>query len=391
MAAFSISDDFVEGFSASFAGEDILINGKSFPAGYLACAALEVPTTLLDKIDKAIQQFNSDLVIFLAAGTPSSSGNAQISMQKAWALLENLPGYEQTKRSNNNPANFISHLYNNPALFEDCTTPGTERYRYFQHFLKQLTEIPNNVRKFQSAARRFLSVYYQDFSEGGRNAEQYARAMMQMYEDRAVSYSAIYEDYDLEYPDENIYNLDTTTHQWLDWYDRQTQAVKDIFSMPEVFHLHVAYVAEYHPVKKSPVLAEKMIFHNLMDFYCTDFYHGMMVGHLPRRCQNCKKYFLLVDGFDTRYCTRIAPGQKKKTCKQVGAHTQKKIRDAESPVRQTYAKIYNRLKSRKRSGSLTVDEWNEKIAQLMDIRDSYDAGNLAEALALYQMEKIGEK
>lgn len=49
-------------------------------------------------------------------------------------------------------------------------------------------------------------------------------------------------------------------------------------------------------------------------------YRGMAAGNIPRRCHNCGRWFLLVGAYDTVYCRRTAPGETKRTCRQVGAH-----------------------------------------------------------------------
>lgn len=49
-------------------------------------------------------------------------------------------------------------------------------------------------------------------------------------------------------------------------------------------------------------------------------YRCMASGNIPRRCHNCGRWFLLVGAYDTVYCRRTAPGETKRTCRQVGAH-----------------------------------------------------------------------
>ena len=49
-------------------------------------------------------------------------------------------------------------------------------------------------------------------------------------------------------------------------------------------------------------------------------YRGMAAGNIPRRCHNCGRWFFLLFAYDTVYCRRKAPGETKRTCRQVGAH-----------------------------------------------------------------------
>jgi len=49
-------------------------------------------------------------------------------------------------------------------------------------------------------------------------------------------------------------------------------------------------------------------------------------------------------------CTNIAPGETKRTCRQVGAHRKERMKNAGEFIRCEYSLCYNRLKQRKRRG-----------------------------------------
>lgn len=42
----------------------------------------------------------------------------------------------------------------------------------------------------------------------------------------------------------------------------------------------------------------------LQGFLKMDFMKAVMSGHVIRRCQNCKRFFLLTQGYKTTYCDR---------------------------------------------------------------------------------------
>ncbi|WP_409967732.1 DUF6076 domain-containing protein [Bengtsoniella intestinalis] len=83
----------------------------------------------------------------------------------------------------------------------------------------------------------------------------------------------------------------------------------------------------------------------------------MVAGNIPRLCHNCGHYFLAVGGYDTVYCTRIAPNETKKTCRKVGAQKKSAPKMLRNLSIKT-ARAYNRLKGRKQRGSISVDKWN---------------------------------
>ena len=88
-----------------------------------------------------------------------------------------------------------------------------------------------------------------------------------------------------------------------------------------------------------------------------------------------------------RYCTRIAPGETKRTCRQVGAHNKQADRDSKTPVQIEYENTYNRLKKRKTRGKISTDEWNALVAKAQDIREQAQRGFLSD----FEMKKAFDK
>lgn len=136
------------------------------------------------------------------------------------------------------------------------------------------------------------------------------------------------------------------------------------------------------------VLGEVLRFNDLVSFMKTDFYRGLIHGNAPRKCQNCGKYFLLTNGYNTCYCNNIAPGETKRTCRKVGAHNKEaKKKASETPAQQEYRKAYNRLKMRKARGKISVDQWNTAVAEAEELREQAEQGKLSE---LELRERLGK-
>lgn len=155
---------------------------------------------------------------------------------------------------------------------------------------------------------------------------------------------------------------------------------------------------EYAPMRnpeneKEYLIAERIVFKSMGAFLHLDFFRALMNGHCPRRCHNCSKYFLLLLGHNTCYCTNIAPNQKivgdTKTCRDIGAHikeTQKK--EKRTPAQQEYNKVYNRLKTRKNRGKLTIDEWNTKVSEAVELMEKNKNGELSDFEYMEMMRKF---
>jgi hypothetical protein len=103
---------------------------------------------------------------------------------------------------------------------------------------------------------------------------------------------------------------------------------------------------------------------------------GFAAGHLPRRCDHCKRCFLLESGYDIRYCENPALEETGKTCRQVGAHRKETRLNGTDEIRSEYKRVTNRLKDRKFRGNLTVSEWNQWMKIVQDLRHDAMAGRI---------------
>jgi len=112
------------------------------------------------------------------------------------------------------------------------------------------------------------------------------------------------------------------------------------------------------------------------------------VGIKLRRCHNCKKFFLLTAGYNTCYCNDIAPGETERTCRKVGAH-KKAATNEKTPAQMEYQRVYNRLKTKKSRGKISVDEWNAAVAQALDVKDRAERGELSDDEIRAAFEEMG--
>lgn len=164
----------------------------------------------------------------------------------------------------------------------------------------------------------------------------------------------------------------------------------DANDFEESFPVQVKFVPMKHPTEDDKViLAEQAEFTYLSHFLYTDFYRGLRMGNAPRRCHNCGWYFLLTEGYNTRYCNNIAPGETERTCRKVGAHRKEaKERASATPAQKEYAKAYNRLKMRKQRGKISVDEWNVSVAKAQDLKAQAERGELSDEELRRQLEAL---
>ncbi|MFI3114858.1 MAG: DUF6076 domain-containing protein, partial [Clostridia bacterium] len=169
---------------------------------------------------------------------------------------------------------------------------------------------------------------------------------------------------------------------------QEGESTKDLDEFNLNFPMSTTFQAKINPQTNTPYLAEVISFRTLESFLYIDLLKGISVGNIPRLCQNCKKYFLAIGGYDTIYCTRIAPNETEKTCRTVGAHKKERIKNGSTFIQQEYMKVYNRLKSRKQRGSISVDEWNNLVVKIQDLKEQIQKGEISDVVYLEKLKEI---
>lgn len=120
---------------------------------------------------------------------------------------------------------------------------------------------------------------------------------------------------------------------------------------------------EYVPIKKASrsktaTLARRLYFDSYYSFVMTDFFEGLHYGHYPRRCDICKKYFLMTSEARQKYCTGYAPFKLKGkaiTCRKYAARINRKELAAGNPVIRIYKNRCSVLRMERKRGTVTEE------------------------------------
>lgn len=345
---YAITNDYFDSFSAIFGPGECLLNGKWYPLGHFAVEALEMDRSLLWKLKAAVAEFKPELEVFLAACTASSAAVAQQKLDAVWAILDQIPVYKNLRGSFSGSQGLFHSMREHPDRMDDSVTEGTNFHRAMTYWLDRLEHLPDSVDDFIRNTVLMLGDYFEDLP--ARSPAAYAEAF-EKYR-RAMNTA-------FQYAEEE------------DTVDEDLESVQLNFPVRRGFRAMEAKDG-------GAVFGEKLTFNELASFLYTDLYKGMVAGNVPRRCHNCRHFFLTVGGHDTVYCNRIAPGETKRTCRQVGAHRKEKQKN-ESPIHKEYFKAYNRLKGRKSRGAINTDKWNRQVAIIQDWRDAALRGELSDA------------
>lgn len=108
----------------------------------------------------------------------------------------------------------------------------------------------------------------------------------------------------------------------------------------------IQYVSAVMMEKGIPQLVKRMHYVSFVGMFRSDLFEGLCVGHAPRLCPICGKWFLTTDARQTKYCGGLAPGDKLgRTCRQIGnlkGREQRELAD-DHPIRAIYNRRMNTI------------------------------------------------
>ena len=70
----------------------------------------------------------------------------------------------------------------------------------------------------------------------------------------------------------------------------------------------VQYVPAIQPGSDTPQLVKRMHYVFFVGMFRSDFFEGLFVGHAPKKCPICRRWFLTTNARHTKYCGNLAPG-----------------------------------------------------------------------------------
>lgn len=322
-------------FTVHFWNDRVSIDGKVLPVGQVSTDVLNLSDeqifTLRQKTDETVEVLNADL---FNTQTPKDLVSGSAVREKLEELLDSIMTLPPYKHMN---GEFASNLLSETTDSEFLTG-----------FMKKLTDIPEELNTFRVNVCTMLDSFFERVKR--RNAEHYALAVNDFLSDRELQ--------------EKIADLLSDDQKYQFLQDRNAQ---------------IGYTAMPDPEEPQKyVVAERMVWGSIASFLHADFFRGLMKGNVPRRCHNCGKFFLLMKAYNICYCLNIAPGDTRRTCREVGAHKKEARREGKTPARLEYEKVYNRLKVRRSRGKLSTDKWKAAVAEALAYKKKNEAGEISD-------------
>ena len=305
--------------------------------------------------------FQEEFTVFLSARYPSSAAVAQQALNAIWSILKDLPVYQRiNERRGGEPYDLLHYMREHPDEVDDMLTPGTGRNQMMHRWLERMRNLQSSLKEFTRETERMLILYFDNLAS--RKPEDYA-----------ATYGRYKQDMD---------DAHTLTMEEREEDDTVEEPELAQVSFPVQISFQTIWTGE------KCALVERMEFGELSSFLHYDLLRGMAAGNLPRRCDCCRHWFLAMGAYDTRYCTRVAPGETEKTCRQVGPHRKEKQRNGTEFIRREYQKAYNRLKGRRQRKSITTDEWNRSVALAQDLKAQAEKGLIGDAELKQRLDRI---
>ena len=350
--------NFFDVYSVLFWEDKVYIDGHSYPLGQNATDAINLNWETVEELSRTAEEFYAAGQSLLETKSRDRVAGVQERFNAFLDVALTLPPYRDLRLGKDLTYGLFHTLAEDGEKWEEAMTEGTQGNGYVKKFLEQVRSMPEGLDRFREQVTLMLLFYFENLPK--RNAYEYGEAYSRYYVDMLAAGSVFFPD--------------------------------AIFS--QSFNAEVDFVPMFHPDDPQKIMiAEKTQFNSMHAFLYTDFYRAMMRGHIPRLCQNCKRFFLLLNGYNAKYCNNIAPGETTRTCRKVGAHRkeQGKSEVPEHPERGEYETVYGRLKMQKKRRKIDTNEWNALVARAMEIKAMSERGEIDDAARREMFDKIGRE
>ena len=341
--------------------DTVIYEGKTFPVGTLACDALNVPADTIAKANEQCEKIN------LLLGTLNAGQDAcalcPMAREATLAMLDILsetPPFSYMDISKHRERIERVFTADNALKYVEFATKAATnslQFEEIQNYAEAITlqrytavcgHLAYSLGEYQTAMLDFAEK--SDCNEADRTAEGFAKMFGTYFP-----------------PEFSI----TEGNAWMSTLNNSVQ-----------------YVSVIRPGEKVAKLVKRMHYVSFVGMFRSDLFEGLCVGHAPKKCKICGKWFLTTNARHTKYCGGYAPGDKlHRTCRQIGnlkGREQRELAD-DHPVKQIYEKRLNTINRYVKRGTLDADlaEVMKKLAKDKMLRA---LSNVAYAKGDYEKE-----
>ena len=308
--------------------DTVIYESKTFPVGTLACDALNVPADTIAKVNEQCEKIN--LLLGILNAGQDASALCPIAKEAALTMLDIL--------SQTPPFSYMNISKHRERIEKVFTVDNALKYVEFA--IKAATNSLQfeEIQNFTDAM--MLQRYTAVFGHLAYSLGEYQTAMLDFAEksdgneaDRtAEGFAKMFGSY---FPPE--FSI-TECNAWMSTLNNSVQ-----------------YVSVIHPGEKVAKLVKRMHYVSFVGMFRSDLFEGLCVGHAPKKCPICGRWFLTIDARHTKNCGGLVPGdQRGRTCRQIGnlrGREQRELAD-DHPIKAIYTRRMNTILQSTRRGKL---------------------------------------
>lgn len=311
--------------------DTVTYEGKTVPTGTLGCETLNIPDEVIEKLNELCPRVNL-LLKTMNQQTPNAAllpdaGEAAVEIL---TLLRDVPPFDCLDTDfyiSNIPKAFTPEGLQNLQEFSIAVTMGTLN-------AKQLEEYSLGI--LLGRIVPVLGHLAFSLAEYKKGMERFALMLDAEGSDRTPD--GLAELFSRSFPAEFSMN---EASQWMALANETSQ-----------------YLSVLHPGEDKAKLVKRIHYVSFVGMLRADFFEGLCVGHAPKKCRICGKWFLTTNARHTKYCGGFAPGDKLgRTCRQIGNLRGREQRELapDHPIKKIYNRRMNTIDKKLDRGTLDQD------------------------------------
>lgn len=288
----------------------VTYEGRTAPAGTLGCEALNIPDAVIASLAEPCRVLNE----FIAA-LGMLSVTDELLERACGAALQLLNTMLEVE-----PFSHLDRDFYAPGIADAFTPEAIEQVRALN-----MAMLTRGLAAAQEPGLRkgaLLSKIAPVLAQLAFSLAEYKRAMTALAE-------AI-----------NVDNVERTPDGLAAAFSAHFSASND--SLMALANASVQYASAGEP----PQLLRRMNYVSFVGLLRSDLYEGLIIGHAPRKCAVCGRWFLTLDARRPKYCGGLAPGDARgRTCRQVGAMRGREQRElaGDHPLKAIYNRRLNTI------------------------------------------------
>ena len=308
--------------------DSVTYEGTTMPTGAIGCAALNIPDDVIAELDRLCEPLNR-FVGALNTGMPDPALllAARDSALQILDLLNPVP-----------PFSYLDKDFYAKGLSDAFTPEGVQDFQTYTFAMLSGGLDGTSMEQYRRGI--LLARLTPVLAQIGFSLDEYKKEMTAFAEK-------------LDAPD-----INRTPEGLAEQFGRifpPESSVTDNSSWLSFANTSIQYLSTMRPGYDVPMLVKRMHFVSFVGMFRADLFEGLCVGHAPKKCPICGRWFLTTNARHTKYCGGLAPGDRLgRTCRQIGnvRGREQRERATDHPVKQIYEKRMNTINRAVSRGNL---------------------------------------